>query len=67
MTVLTASLTISQFVPRAGNSSGRLALMVVLAGLLAGGIYLLVHSVIDFRKDRKAVKRDEEMDRKKAA
>ena len=54
------ALLIAQFSEGRSPETGWLALLLFLALLLVGGIALLVHSIIDFRKDQRAIKHEEE-------
>ena len=62
-----AALLLEQFSGRS-TAAGRPQLIGFLILLLLGGIALLVHAVIDFRREHKSAKREEEeRDKRKAA
>jgi len=54
------ALLIAQFSESRSPETGWPALIVFLVLMLVGGIALLVHSIIDFRKDQRAIKHEEE-------
>jgi hypothetical protein len=54
------ALLIEQFTQSRSPEAGWPALVLFLVLLLVGGIALLIHSIIDFRKDRRAIKQEEE-------
>lgn len=54
------ALLIAQFSESRSPETGWPMLIVFLVLLLVGGIALLVHSIIDFRKDQRAIKHEEE-------
>jgi hypothetical protein len=64
------ALWIAQFSESRSPETGAL-LVIFLVLLLVGGIALLVHSIIDFRKDQRAIKHEEkeveERNKRKAA
>jgi TRAP-type C4-dicarboxylate transport system permease small subunit len=53
------ALLIAQF-SETRSETGWPMLIVFLVLMLVGGIALLVHSIIDFRKDQRAIKHEEE-------
>jgi len=55
-------LWIVQFTQSRSPEAGWPLLLLFLVLLLVGGIALLVHSIIDFRKDRRAIKHEEEVE-----
>jgi len=62
-----AALLLEQF-SRRSTAAGWPQLIGFLILLLLGGIALLVHAVIDFRREHKSAKREEEeRDKRKAA
>ena len=53
------ALLIAQF-SETRSETGWPMLLIFLVLMLVGGIALLVHSIIDFRRDRRATKHEEE-------
>ena len=51
---------IAQFSESRSPETGWPLLLIFLALLLVGGIALLAHSIIDFRRDQRATTREEE-------
>ena len=54
------ALLIAQFSESRSPETGWPLLLIFLALLLVGGIALVAHSIIDFRRDQRAMKREEE-------
>lgn len=65
------ALWIAQFSESRSPETGWPLLVIFLVLLLVGGVALLVHSIIDFRKDQRAIKHEEkeveERNKRKAA
>jgi len=61
-----AALLLEQF-SRGRSTAGWPLLIGFLTLLLLGGIFLLLHGVIDYRREHKAAKREEERPKRKAA
>jgi hypothetical protein len=62
-----AALLLEQFSRGRSTAAGWAQLIGFLILLLLGGIALLVHAVIDFRREHKAAKREEEERAKRKA
>ncbi len=59
--------TIRQLTSGGRSDTGRTVLAVILLLLLIGGIFLVVHGVMDFLRDRRRSRRAQQSDKRKAA
>jgi TRAP-type C4-dicarboxylate transport system permease small subunit len=62
-----AAYDLSQITGSSRSDSGRIVLLGLLLLLLVGGVFLMVRSVADFWKDRRAKRREAGDDKRKAA